>query len=224
MIKKVLKFSLRILLVFLAFIAIYLLSVWLIPYINCKEEVVSNDSIPAYIISNGVHTDIVVPVKTQYYNWSNEIPASNTIGKDSTAKWLAFGWGDKGFYLQTPTWSDLKFSVAFKAACGLSSSAMHCSYIKKIKETENCKKLTLSKAQYLRLVNFINKRLQKDDNQKNKLIITTAQYGSNDAFYEANGAYNLFYTCNTWTNEALKACGQKAAIWTAVDKGILMHY
>ena len=55
--------------------------------------------------------------------------AENTKSKDSTAEYLAFGWGDKGFYLDTPEWSDLKASTAFKAAFALGNSAMHTTFI-----------------------------------------------------------------------------------------------
>ena len=49
-------------------------------------------------------------------------------------------------------------------------------------------------------------------------------YGQKDAFYEAKGSYSLFYTCNTWANNALKAANQKASLWTVYDKGIFCHY
>jgi hypothetical protein len=49
-------------------------------------------------------------------------------------------------------------------------------------------------------------------------------YGDNDAFYEAIGSYNLFKTCNTWTNNALKSCGQKACFWTPFESGIFYQY
>ena len=55
-------------------------------------------------------------------------------------------------------------------------------------------------------------------------INTDAVYGKNDAFYEANGSYSLFHTCNTWANNGLKACGQKACFWTPFDSGIFYHY
>jgi hypothetical protein len=54
--------------------------------------------------------------------------------------------------------------------------------------------------------------------------IGTHSYGKHAAFYEAKGSYNLFYTCNTWANQALKAANQKAALWTVLDKGIFYHY
>lgn len=55
-------------------------------------------------------------------------------------------------------------------------------------------------------------------------IGTHANYGLTDAFYDGVGRYNLFRTCNTWTNDALKACGQKACWWTPFDTGIFRQY
>ena len=43
-------------------------------------------------------------------------------------------------------------------------------------------------------------------------------------FYEAKGSYSLFYTCNSWANQALKAANQKAALHTLTDTGIFRHY
>jgi hypothetical protein len=34
----------------------------------------------------------------------------------------------------------------------------------------------------------------------------------------------MFYSCNTWTNEALKKANMPAGIWATLDKGILSHY
>ena len=45
-----------------------------------------------------------------------------------------------------------------------------------------------------------------------------------DAFYDAKGSYNLTRTCNTWTNNALKAAGLKACLWTPFDSGIFWQY
>ncbi|MCX6352889.1 MAG: DUF2459 domain-containing protein, partial [Bacteroidetes bacterium] len=35
---------------------------------------------------------------------------------------------------------------------------------------------------------------------------------------------SLFYTCNTFTNQALKAGGLKACLWPPFDKGIFKKY
>lgn len=223
-IKKAIKFSIKLLLGFVGFLFIYILCVFLLPKISVNSDVTSKGkTIPVYILSNGVHTDIVLPVKNDLYDWSQKVKFEDTINKDATAQLVAFGWGDKGFYLETPTWDDLKFSTAFKAASGLSTSAIHATFYKGLKENAQCKRLLVSETEYMKLVGFINNSFEQDSDRFLK-IETDAVYGKNDAFYEAKGSYSLFHTCNTWTNNVLKAGDQKAALWTATDTGILCHY
>ncbi len=82
----------------------------------------------------------------------------------------------------------------------------------------------LNKDQYKGLVAYIDSSFRRDAKGNTLNIKTNANYNNQDAFYEAKRKYNLFYTCNTWANGALKACGQKAALWTVSDMGIFYHY
>lgn len=181
-------------------------------------------NIEIFIKSNGVHTDIVLPIKTPEIDWSNHIRIKNTLAKDTLFKYIAIGWGDKGFYLETPSWEDLKFSVAFKAAFGLSSSAIHTTYYYRITETETCKKILITDNQYKRLVIHVLNTFKKNELNEVIFIKTNAIYSKTDAFYEANGSYSLFKTCNTWTNNALKIAGQKACFWTPFESEIINLY
>ena len=224
MIKKVLKITAKILLSFIAFILLYLIAAYCLSGITIQRETATKEEITIYILTNGVHTDIVVPTRSELMDWSKKVRFANTQLTDTTYQYLAMGWGDKGFYLETPEWSDLKASVAFNAMFGLGASAMHATYYQHIKEGDSCKKIMISKNQYARLVSYIDKRFQKDGNGRYLNIRTNANYGKSDAFYEANGRYNLFQTCNTWANNALKSCGQKCCLWTAFDTGIFQKY
>lgn len=222
--KKALKFSLNFFLIFLGFIFLYAIAVFSFSKITVNQEENTKPEIPIYILTNGVHTDIVMPIKNPQIDWSRQIKFENTKTADSTYKYLAMGWGDKGFYLETPEWSDLKASVAFKAATGLSTTAIHATYYKNMKEGNDCKKMMISKEQYDRLIKYIDESFQKDASGNFLNIKTNANYGKTDAFYEANGSYSLFHTCNTWANSALKASGQKCCFWTPLDSGIFSKY
>jgi uncharacterized protein (TIGR02117 family) len=158
-------------------------------------------------------------------DWNTIVPFENTDSKDTTFQYASFGWGDKGFYLETPNWSDLKFSVAFKAMFHLGSSAMHVTFYKEMQLSESCKEIKISKVEYEKLILYIKKSFQYDADGKTIQIITHNDgYGTDDAFYEAKDVYDLFHTCNTWANNALKAADQKACLWTALDKGIFYQY
>lgn len=223
-VKKSLQIVFRFLLGSIAFVIVYIVAVLLLSRIPVNSDRTHDAAeIPVYIMTNGVHTDIVVPVKNAIVDWTREIRFGHTRSQDSIANYIAFGWGDKGFYLDTPEWSDLKASTAFKAISGLGSSAMHTTFYRKIKEGNDCRKLLLTQAEYQQLTAYIAGSFKRNSDGKLQWI-TGYSYGKNDAFYEAKGVYNLFYTCNTWANNALKAGQQKACLWTVYDKGIFYHY
>jgi len=222
--KKLFKYTGISLLGVIAFILLYLFSAWGLSRITISREENAPQEVAIYIKTNGVHTDIVVPVCNEQMDWSKEIKFGNTVSKDSGYQYLGMGWGDKGFYLETPAWADLKASVAFKAAFSLSTTAIHATYYAGLKEDQSCRRIMVSKAQYARLVTYILNSFSKDGEGHVRYIATNANYGQTDAFYEANGKYNLFKTCNTWANNGLKACGQKCCLWTAFDTGIFLKY
>jgi len=222
--KKILKFLLKTLLGIVVFLLLYLGTAFLLSRITVDEEPNTPNEVAVYIITNGVHTDIVMPVRSQRIDWSEEIKYSHTISADSTYQYIAMGWGDKGFYLETPTWADLKVSTALKAASGFNTTAMHTTYYRQMVEGEDCRKIVISKEQYDRLVTFISASFQKDGEGHFIPIITDANYGKSDAFYEAKGRYSMLTTCNSWANSSLKASGQRACLWTAFDTGIFLKY
>jgi uncharacterized protein (TIGR02117 family) len=222
--KKILKITLITIASLVGFVLLYLGLAFCLSRIAVNEDVVAREEVTIYILSNGVHTDIVVPVKTDFIDWSQSVKYEHTTGKDSTAGYVGFGWGDKGFYLETPTWADLKFSVAFKAAFALSKSAIHATFHHQMQEGEQCRSIKIGVPEYKQLVEYIAGSFQKTETGALMYIPTNANYGTTDAFYEATGSYSLFHTCNTWANNALKACGQKAALWTPFDTGIFYHY
>ena len=221
---KILKKLLKYFAIFILSLFTYLLIVTLLSFVSVNEDLVENQQeIPIYILTNGVHTDIVLPIKNEHHDWSSQLKFEHTKSKDSTYQYVALGWGDKGFYLETPTWADLKTSTALKAVSGLSSSAMHVTFYKNLKESQSCKKIQISVKNYKKLITYINESFQTKSGDFLK-IETNAVYGKHDVFYEANGSYSLFYTCNSWANQALKAANQKAALWTISDSGIFRHY
>ena len=212
------------LLTIVEFILIFLASIAVLVFvcseisINTKKE--QGSDVEIYILTNGVHTDIVLPIKSINHDWSNFISSSNTKHPEINYDLVSFGWGDKGFYLKTPTWAELKFSTAFKAMFGLSATAMHVSYYKELQESENCKKILVSNATLQKLIAEIKKSFA----QSKPIAIPNAYYSNNDCFYDAVGTYHLFQTCNTWTNTTLKKSGLPACLWTAFDRGIFRKY
>lgn len=223
-IKVILKWMLRFVLFLLLFIGLYLLAAFGLSRISMDEEPGQKDEVSIYIKTNGVHTDIVVPTRNDQIDWSEEVKFEDIVSRDTSYKFLAIGWGDKGFYLETPTWAELKPSVAFRAATGLSTTALHTTYYKDMVVDSTCRRIEISKEQYDRLIEYVTNSVEVDEKGHWINIKTNANYGDSDAFYEAKGSYSMFNTCNSWANRGLEYCGQKHCFWTPFDTGIFLNY
>ena len=87
----IVRFFLRIATGFFCIVILYVLFAFLFPVIpvnkNFQEDKTSG--IDIYIQSNGVHTDLVLPIRrmlrirNRYKDWSDVIPVDHTISKDS---------------------------------------------------------------------------------------------------------------------------------------------
>ena len=121
---RILKRIVRaVLLLILLVVAIVL--VGLIPVNNDFES--TPDGIEILLVSSAIHADIVLPIKTEAIDWRERFPAECFVGDTSGATHVAIGWGDKGFFIDTPTWADLRFSTAANALLWPSGTCMHVS-------------------------------------------------------------------------------------------------
>ncbi|UOP01875.1 DUF2459 domain-containing protein [Kingella potus] len=56
------------------------------------------------------------------------------------------------------------------------------------------------------------------------LPVSGAHYTPDDAFYEAEGRYHLFNTCNSWLNRRLAESGLRSVVWTPFAAPLLDAY
>jgi len=210
----------QLLTIILSALMLYVLIVIIGSLIPASGEQQTED-VQIYIQSNGVHTDVVVPFKNELKDWSDLIDTSD-FKINRNASHIAFGWGDKGFFLDTPTWAELKTSTALNAIFLPSPCAMHV----ELKNTEpvvadRVKGAQISSKNYLKLVEYIVNSFDLKSNQA-QLIEGTSYWGS-DRFYEANNNYHLFNTCNSWTNGAIKSAGLRTATFAAFPNTIMWY-
>ena len=176
-------------------------------------------AVEAWVLSNGVHTDLVFPVRSSTIDWQQLFPLADFKAVPPDAEFIAIGWGDREFYLHTPTWADLTAARAFGALAGGNRALMHVTYLQRAQMRRGAYKLPLSQAQYAKLVAYVRASLPSG----RATPIAGAHYDNQDAFYEAEGGYNLFETCNTWTGRGLRSAGVKTGRWTPFDFTVTWH-
>jgi uncharacterized protein (TIGR02117 family) len=211
--KKQLKYSFKLLGILVLLPVIYIFMAFILSAIP-NQLAKSSGSEKIYLVSNGVHTDIVFQ--------KSDFPELKKAGVylGSLDKYAAIGWGDRGFYLDTPTWGDLTLSTAINAGFLKSKTLIHVTR-HSTKKTK-WKEVQINANQLADLKDYVLSHLKK---HKQKAVkIANAHYGKKDEFYEAKGSYSIFKTCNTWVNIGLKKVKIKTALWTPFDYGILKWY
>lgn len=218
---RFLKFSLGVLIVpILLYFALAIIGA-AIP-VNSNPETINPD-IKIYLISNGVHVDIAVPVISETIDWTETVKPQHTLLKPTNSSYVSFGWGDLQFYENTPEWKDLTVKTAFQALFLKTPSALHTRFHEGKPKNERIKTFMIDDSQYLLLSEYISNTFMFDD-EGNSQPVQGLHYSGQDVFYRAKGSLNLFNTCNTWVNNALKHSGLKASLWTPFEEGIFLRY
>ena len=213
--KTTIRFLIRIVAGAVLLLVTFILTALALSYISTSPKAyICTSSNEVYLSTNGVHVDIILP-KTQL-----DSSLVQELAIPGHISYVAFGWGDQGFYLETPTWDDLKASTALKALFLRSKSTMHVSHYKNA--YSSWKKVSICPEQNAKLLAFFKDTFKQDEqNQFQK--IGDKGYTASDFFYEAKGSYSIFKTCNVWVNQALKQAEIKTAVYTPFDFGILRH-
>lgn len=217
--RKTLRVCLLVLECFLGFICFYIVFALFGMMFSCGAIDTSGE-VAVYIRSNGVHTDICIPTTTNQKDWLKTFNLTDYEDK-SRIDYVGIGWGDKGFFLDTPTWAELKASTAVNAVFLPSPTAMHVEFLSEPVPSESIRKVKISRKSYQKLIRFIESTFLLKD--RRPILIPGHGYGPADNFYEAHGNYHLFNTCNVWTNDAMKSASIPTAVFSVLPEGNLMH-
>jgi len=171
------------------------------------------------LYSNGLHSGLMLPVHTPGVDWTQLFPPQQLRSGAVQPDWthVLIGWGEQRFYLETP--NDFSVSSGLRALSGFSSGALHVEYQAAPHPDRSIEPLSLSPAAYARLVAFVRASVKTAPDGSARWI-PDFHYSYNDAFYEANGRFSLFHTCNEWAREALAAAGVRVPLWAPFDAAL----
>jgi uncharacterized protein (TIGR02117 family) len=174
-----------------------------------------------FVRTNGVHTWIMVPKVTEEMDWRPLVPGEHLRDpRWGNGNYVAIGYGNRQVYLNTPTWADLSLRDAFAAVIGSGDSLVHADHDNDPQPSDIQRPIMLDHAQYARLVGFIRATFRSDAAGRTIPLLGRG-YGNSDMFYEAVGSYNAFYTCNSWTGQALRTAGVRTGVWTPLSESIM---
>lgn len=168
-----------------------------------------------YVIDNGIHTDIVLPRSALGPELTATLRPSDLRDRNAAMRsHVAFGWGDRDFYLNTPTWADVDVARVGRALVGAGATVMHVSYVDAPQPGAKVRAVTLRADEYGRLIAYIRASFAEGP--------AVRGYYANDAFYVARGGYSLIHSCNGWTGAALRAAGVRTGVWTPLPFGVML--
>lgn len=175
------------------------------------------DGVAIYVEDNGIHTDLVLPKLAAGVDLSRLAPAHDLRDPQYGGyRWLAVGWGEAAFFLDTPTWADVRMATVLHAAVGSDRTLLHVEHVPEPRgdAARGVRRIVLRPAEYRRLAAFVIASRRPGG----RVFLGYDRY---DAFYEAQGRYNALSTCNAWTGRALRTAGVRVGIWTPLPVTVL---
>jgi uncharacterized protein (TIGR02117 family) len=174
-----------------------------------------------FVRTNGVHTWIMTPKMAEGVDWrSFADPGHIRDRRYAGGDYIAFGFGNRDFYLNTPSWSDLSLPTAFAAAFGRGPALLHVDHVWNPRPGEYQQPIRISPGEYRRLASHIRESFALDAGGR-PIPLLGRGYGASDIFYEAKGRYDARRTCNEWSGEALRTAGIRTGIWTPMSQSVM---
>jgi len=177
--------------------------------------------ITIHVHDNGIHTGLVLPRRNAIADWGDLVRSEHLADPRYAGGHLLFGWGDRTFYLETPTWADLRPSTAVAALFGSEASLVHVDHIAAPLPAKDLRAVTVTAEEYGRIAAAVRAQFALDDMGASQ---PAGAYGRADVFYEAHGRYTAFRTCNEWTAAILREAGILIGIWTPFNTGVMRWF
>lgn len=184
-----------------------------------------DDRVRIFIRSSDIHTDFVMPIllADPAVDWSKLFPEHHFPKRLAGAQHVAVGWGSRAFYVETPTWADLRIATLLEALFTPSESVLHVEYLPDVMPSPTMDEVLITREQYRELAAFVRSTLGETDENGAAVLATEISYGNYDRFYLSRGRYHLFNTCNQWTGRGLSQAGVPTGIWTPLVIHVRCH-
>ena len=165
------------------------------------------------ILSSEIHTDVALPADPDVVQRFGFMAADGLDPAQPGVAHIIAGWGGRSFYIETPTWADLKPGPVFNALT-YDRSVMHMALGGAIDRNHHTvTAIELDAAAFERLLQGILASFSTDGSGA-RIVVPGAQYGEYDLFYEAEGLFNALAGCNVWTAAMLRQAGLTTGWWT----------
>jgi len=157
------------------------------------------------------HTELILPVAAAGHNWRASLPPE-VFPPGQKPTHLSFSWGERDFFLATPSWSDFEVLRGLRALFASDQSLVHIYRL----DGPRGHPIRLSPAEYARLIAFLQAEIGTGT--------PVPGYGPDDIFLPGTSRYSAIRTCNQWVADALAEAGVKVGSWTPFAQSLIWRY
>jgi len=175
-------------------------SLWTGPTVSLPQD----GNVRVGLVRGPIHYDFLLPATDETRRVLDFAEKAGVPINHPNVAYILAGWGSHRFYTVTGTYRDLKPSTVWTAATG-DQSVLRIDVLGPV-DPDHVSWVTLSDAGYSALLDFIS------DTRAGELV--TGGFTDTDVFFEANGAFDIFRTCNTWIGRGLRQAGHPFGRWT----------
>ncbi|MGF1626697.1 MAG: TIGR02117 family protein [Alphaproteobacteria bacterium] len=223
MLKRLLKVLVLLIGAIVALIGIYFAAAFALARWTVNDDFVpASDGVVIALSSNGIHANLHFPIRALDVDWTKTFPPEEFPFPPLNPDTISFGWGSREFYLNVPTWDDLELRYAVTALTGIGGSALHVAYWDPWPPGEDYVEFRISDEAYRALVAHVLAAVRPDGAGRPHRIHGYSYLG-NDGFYEAEGTYTAFMTCNEWVRQGLATAGIRTGLWSPFPDPLLDH-
>lgn len=177
----------------------------------------AGQNLPQRVIvhNHGKHTGISI----QASEVNKQLP--DLQARFPEARYYEIGWGDRGFYQAEKITTGLTLRAIFwPTPTVLHVVGYDDDPLLYFSGSKN-KEVYLSPEGLENMIRFVASSFQKHP-ERGAAATRSGVYGDSQ-FYDAEGKYFLFNTCNKWTAKALRSGGQKMGVTFKITSGAVMR-
>ncbi len=178
-------------------------------------------AIEVLLYKGPIHNDFLIPAIPEARAAFGFAEQQGMPVDDPRLRWFVVGWGARAFYTSMGEYGDVTAQALLKAITG-DTAAIRIDSVGALRPDLDVLSLKMTEVEFTRFLSAINASFKQSDDQTRLPI--DAQLTGTDVFYEAEGTFNIFVTCNTWIGRILRDTGFQFGYWTPTPCAVTLSH
>lgn len=180
------------------------------------HQAAPEDGVAIRVSASLAHTELILPVVAAGQDWRDMLGDGGFGDGRAPATHLSFSWGERAFFLGTPTWGDFDWRLGLRALFASEASLVHVYRldVAPARWAPDGVTIRLTPEQYRRLVSGVAREFARP-------LVRLPGYGGDDVFFEGVSRYSAVHSCNQWAANRLAEAGVRVGRWTPVAPSLM---